>query len=140
MNFLEGSLSNGSVQLGEHRVTLPPRIVQTLSGRSGPVVVGIRPEDFVTGDGAAPESETLPAQIEITEQLGPEMLVHFDVPGVALANVEVEEVASAAPVRGGRLVSRAPATFKGARGDRIRVALVTEHLQLFDPGSGEALL
>ncbi len=140
MNFLEGSLSNGSVQLGEHTVTLPPRIVQTLSGRSGPVVVGIRPEDFVAVDGAASESETLPAQIVITEQLGPEMLVHFDVPGVVLANVEVEEVASDSPVRGGRLVSRAPATFKGARGDRVRVAINAEHLQLFDPSSGEALL
>jgi multiple sugar transport system ATP-binding protein len=131
MNLVEGTLANGSVVLGEHTVALPPRIVQTLSGRTGPVVVGVRPEDVVT----ASDDGTLPAQIEITEQLGPEMLVHLDVPGITLAAAEGEE---ARP--GGRLVSRAPGTFKGSRGDRVRVALNTEHLQLFDPGSGQALL
>src|SRR6185312_6629024 len=104
MNFVEGTLSNGSVVLGEHTVPLP-----TPGGRSGPVVVGIRPEDVVVGD-AGP----LPAQIEITEQLGPEMLVHIDVPGVMLAAGEGEE-------RRTRLVSRAPGTYKGTRGDRVHV-------------------
>ena len=79
-------------------------------------------------------ADALPAQIEITEQLGPEMLVHVDVPGLTLAAAEGDE----APP-GGRLVSRAPGTFKGARGDRVRVAFNTEHLQLFDPASGQAL-
>jgi multiple sugar transport system ATP-binding protein len=123
MNFVEGTLSNGSVVLGEHTVPLP-----TPGGRSGPVVVGIRPEDVVVGD-AGP----LPAQIEITEQLGPEMLVHIDVPGVMLAAGEGEE-------RRTRLVSRAPGTYKGTRGDRVHVTFNTDHLQLFDPESGEALL
>jgi multiple sugar transport system ATP-binding protein len=123
MNFVEGTLSNGSVVLGEHTVPLP-----TPGGRSGPVVVGIRPEDVVVGD-----SGLLPAQIEITEQLGPEMLVHIDVPGVTLAAGEGEE-------RRTRLVSRAPGTYKGTRGDLVRVTFNTDHLQLFDPESGEALL
>jgi multiple sugar transport system ATP-binding protein len=131
MNFVEGTLSSGSVVLGAHTVALPSHITQTLNGRTGPVVVGVRPEDVVVGDHA----DALPAQIEITEQLGPEMLVHVDVPGVALAATEADE---ARP--GGRLVSRAPGTFKGTRGDRVRVTLAAEHLQLFDPASGDALL
>ena len=130
MNFVEGTLSNGSVVLGEHTVGLPPQITRSLNGRSGSVVVGVRPEDVVIGDG----EDALPAQIEITEQLGPEMLVHVDVPGIALAATEAE----ARP--GDRLVSRAPGTFNGARGDRIRIGLTTEHLQLFDPATGDALL
>jgi multiple sugar transport system ATP-binding protein len=131
MNFLDGTLQNGSLLLGEHTVALPQQVAQALNGRTGPVVAGVRPEDVVIG------SEGLPAQIEITEQLGPEMLVHVDVRGVELANVEVEEAASARPA--GRLVSRAPGTFNGTRGDRIHVALNTEHVQLFDPETGEAL-
>jgi multiple sugar transport system ATP-binding protein len=139
MNFIEGSLSNGSVRLGDHALTLPTQLKQSVNGRSGPVVVGVRPEDFFVAD-AVPEAETLPAQIEITEQLGPEMLVHFDVPGLELANVEVEEGAGEPSTQGGRLISRAPATFGGTRGDRIRVAINKDHLQLFDRESGEALL
>jgi multiple sugar transport system ATP-binding protein len=123
MNFVEGTLSNGSVVLGEYPVPLPAP-----SGRTGPVVVGIRPEDVAVGDAGE-----VAAQIEITEQLGPEMLVHVDVPGLRLAATEGEE-------RRTRLVSRAPGTYEGARGDRVRVAFNTEHLQLFDPVSGDALL
>ncbi len=125
MNFVRGTLANGRVVVGEHSVALP-----SANGHSGPVVVGVRPEDVLIGDAA----DTLPAQIEITEQLGPEVLVHVDVPGLTLAAAEGDE----APP-GGRLVARAPGTFKGARGDRVRVAFNTEHLQLFDPASGQAL-
>ena len=53
-------------------------------GTAGRSVVGVRPEDVMIGDAA----DALPAQIEITEQLGPEMLVHIDVPGLTLAAAE----------------------------------------------------
>jgi multiple sugar transport system ATP-binding protein len=125
MNFVQGTLSNGSVTLGSHTVALPAP-----SGRTGPVVVGIRPEDIVVGDAA----DSLPAQIQITEQLGPEMLVHVDVAGLTLAATDGDEARS-----DGRLVSRAPGTFTGVRGDRVGVAFNAQHLQLFDPVSGEAL-
>jgi ABC-type sugar transport system ATPase subunit len=92
--------------------------------------VGIRPENVVVGDGP----DALPGRIEITEQLGPEMLVHVDVPGLTLAAAAGDE---ARP--DGRLVARAPGTFKGARGDRVGVAFDRGHLQLFDPESGDAL-
>jgi multiple sugar transport system ATP-binding protein len=122
MNLVEGTLSNGSVVLGDHAVPLP-----SPNGRSGPVVVGIRPEDVVLGDAG-----TLPAQIEISEQLGPEMLVHVEVPGLRLAATDGEETRT-------RLVARAPGTDQGARGDRVRVDFNAQHLQLFDPATGEAL-
>ena len=123
MNFVQGTLQNGSVVLGGQAVPLPAP-----SGRSGPVVVGVRPEDVVVGDVG-----TLPAQIEITEQLGPEMLVHVDVPGITLAAGEGEEPRT-------RLISRAPGVYQGTRGDRVRVAFNTAHLQLFDPVTGDALV
>jgi multiple sugar transport system ATP-binding protein len=125
MNFVQGTLSNGSVTLGPHTVALP-----TSSGPTGPVVVGIRPEDIAVSNAA----DALPARIEITEQLGPEMLVHVDVPGLTLAATDGDEARS-----DGRLVSRAPGTFEGVRGDRVGVAFNAEHLQLFDPVSGDAL-
>ena len=126
MNFVEGSLRNGSVVVGGYEIP-----VSRGSGRSGPVVVGIRPEDVVLGDAG-----TLPGQIEITEQLGPEMLVHVEVPGLRLAAVDGD----GASRPGGRLVARAPGTFGGARGDHVRVAFNAEHVQLFDPGGGDAVV
>jgi multiple sugar transport system ATP-binding protein len=126
MNFVPGTLRDGRVALGANSGPLP-----SANGHSGPVVVGVRPEDVLIGDAA----DALPAQIEITEQLGPEVRVHVAVPGLTLAAAEGDE----APTDG-RLVSRAPGTFRGTRGDRVRVAFNTQHLQLFDPGSGAALI
>jgi multiple sugar transport system ATP-binding protein len=126
MNLVQGTVSNGSVTLGSHTVPLP-----SPSSRTGSVVVGIRPEDLVV----VAAGEALPAQIEITEQLGPEMLVHVDVPGLTLAAADGDEARSDS-----RLVLRVPGTFKGARGDRVGVTFNTDHVQLFDPDSGAALI
>ena len=137
MNFIEGSLADGAIRLGAHTLTLPPETRRSLGGRSGPVIAGVRPEDLVVA--AAAEPEALPAEVRITEQLGPEVLVHVDVHGLALANVELDDAASEAHPEG-RLVVRAPATFTAARGDRIRLAVDTGKLQLFERESGLALL
>jgi multiple sugar transport system ATP-binding protein len=139
MNFLEGSLESGSVVVGSHRLPLGERIRRTVDGRTGPVVVGVRPEDFRVADGADGNG-TLPAQIRITEQLGPEVLVHFDAEGVATADVEVEEAdAEKAASGAGALVLRAPAGFQGARGDALRLRVNGDRVQLFEPATGESL-
>jgi multiple sugar transport system ATP-binding protein len=139
MNLLQGSLSNGSLRLGDHSLTLPPQITQSLKGRSGRVVVGVRPEDFLATPDGMSAPEALPGQIEITEQLGPETLVHFDVPGLAAVNVEVG-TGTSETTSIGRLVARAPATFKVARGDRIGFAITKDNLQLFDAEDGRSLI
>jgi multiple sugar transport system ATP-binding protein len=123
MNFVTGTAANGSVTVGGISIA-------SGSGRGGPVVVGIRPEDVVVGATDTPGA--LPGRIEITEQLGPEVLVHVDVPDVAFADTEGEDLRR-------RLVARAPGTFKGAHGDSVGVTFNAEHLQLFDPATGEAL-
>ncbi len=135
MNFIEGVLTNGSLGLGGHSLDLPPRIHQALGGRTGPVVVGIRPEDLLAAD--APD-RGLPARIEITEKLGPEMLLHLDVPGMAL--VDVDDAGRDSTARTRTLVSRAPSTFGRGRGDRVQVEINLDHLQLFDRETGDSLL
>ncbi|MCW2977855.1 MAG: transporter related protein, partial [Actinomycetia bacterium] len=75
MNFLEGQLGDGIVQVGPFQVELPDALRRSVAGRSGDVLVGLRPEDFALASNGA----GLAAEIQITEQLGPEMLAHFRV-------------------------------------------------------------
>src|SRR5260221_1546902 len=72
MNFLSGRLDGGAVVLGSHRVELPDTTRSAVSGRTGDVVVGVRPEDFLSANG-----DGIAAQVAFTESLGPETLVHF---------------------------------------------------------------
>src|SRR5262249_45651360 len=66
MNFVEGALEGGVLRVG------PYPIASVTQRTRGPVVLGLRPEDFVLdgGDGS------LPARVELTEHLGPEVLLH----------------------------------------------------------------
>jgi multiple sugar transport system ATP-binding protein len=134
MNFLHGELRAGVLHVGPHVVPLPaaPRA-------SGPVLVGLRPEDFAVANGS-PEG-VLPGQVEITEQLGPEVLVHFRVAGVAVADVAaaVADAESASESLSDTLIARVDAGFQAVRGDAIGLRVRSERLQLFDPASGQSL-
>jgi multiple sugar transport system ATP-binding protein len=124
MNFLRGEVVDGALRVG--RYTLP-----VAAPRSGPVLVGVRPEDFVV----SPEG-VLPGSVEITEQLGPEVLVHFRVDGVSVADLAAAEDAS--ELRD-TLVARLDAGFHGARGDAIRFGVRADRVRLFDPATGDSI-
>jgi len=136
MNFLHGQLEPGALRLGAYTVELPDTLRQTIGARSGNVLVGVRPEDFVlAGDG-------LPAEIRITEQLGPEMLAHFHVEALSVAHLgprggeETEESAELVDT----LVARLDPNAGVAPGQRATIAINRERMQLFDPESGQSLL
>jgi multiple sugar transport system ATP-binding protein len=136
MNFLRGELSDGSLRVGPYALR-PPRLDSRVAG---PVLVGLRPEDFVVANGS-PQGVVLPARVEITEQLGPEVLVHFRLDGVetAILAPEPEQREDAPSSLSDALVARLDAGFQAARGDAIPFAVREDRLQLFDPASGQAL-
>ena len=88
MNFLQGQLGDGVVQLGQWAVEMPDALARAAGGRRGEVLVGLRPEDFTLSNGASSAVTRLSAEIQITEQLGPEMLAHFRVDGLSVAHPE----------------------------------------------------
>jgi multiple sugar transport system ATP-binding protein len=143
MNFVVGELRDDTLALGDVRIALSSEIRSRLARSRGAVLAGIRPEDFVITEmnGSAPDG-MLTASVEITEQLGPEVLVHF-----SAANLSVAEVASASPESesspkdlGRTLVARMDAGFHASRGDRIAVAVRQDRVRLFDSSTGESLL
>ena len=120
MNFLDGEVIDGTVRLGPFAVPCANRRA------SGRVLVGLRPEDFV----ADPQG-VVEGRVEVAEQLGPEVLVHFRVDGVTPAAVIDEPPAL--------FVARFDAGFHADRGAPIRLGIRPDRMRLFDPASGQAL-
>jgi multiple sugar transport system ATP-binding protein len=135
MNFIRGEAQGGLVHVGPYAIEAPAP-----ARRAGPVLVGLRPEDFVVANGSATEP-VLPARVEITEQLGPEVLVHFRVDGISTADISASngETEAASASLSDALVARLDAGFHAARGDAIGFQVRRDRMQLFDPASGESL-
>jgi multiple sugar transport system ATP-binding protein len=100
------------------------------------VVAGLRPEDFqdarlAGGDGRV----TLPADIEVTEQLGPETYAYFRVAGLEAAEIGERPVELA-----GAFAARLDPRTSAAPGQRLDLALNLEGIHLFDAESGQSVL
>jgi multiple sugar transport system ATP-binding protein len=128
MNFLHGEVRDGTVRVG-------PYVLPAPGARAGRVLVGLRPEDFVlstNGDGPG----VFPARVEITEQLGPEVLLHFRADGAPVADIASPEDAAELV---NTLVARLDGAFQATRGDVVRLVVRHERMRLFDPETGVAL-
>jgi multiple sugar transport system ATP-binding protein len=120
MNLLDGRAEDGVIRVGAHALQLDTRI------RPGRVLVGVRPEDFVLETQGG-----LRANVEIVEQLGPEVLVHFRVDGITSIEVTDEQ----SPL----LVARFDAGFEAKRGDVLALGIRPERARFFEPESGLAI-
>jgi multiple sugar transport system ATP-binding protein len=140
MNFFDGQLAAGILQLGPLSIELPDPWRSAVGSHTGEVLVGLRPEDLALAPpGTSPRIQ---AEVEIAEQLGPEQLVHVRAPGLAVAKPEALVRASEhddATTRSGTIVARFPPNAKVAPGQTIEVEIDPDRLQLFDPHSGESL-
>jgi multiple sugar transport system ATP-binding protein len=136
MNFLEGRLEEGSVVVGNHRLGLPDELRRRILDGAREVLVGLRPEAFEEAQFAAWETHGfLPAEIEVTEQLGFETLAYFRIP--ALPAVELGE----RPVElAGALAARLDPRTAAVPGSRLELAVDARQLHLFDPESRRSLL
>jgi multiple sugar transport system ATP-binding protein len=157
MNLVEAKLesANGGLAAvaGSQKIGLG---AETLSARPGlkgfegrDVILGIRPEDL---EDAELEPDTagdhvLQGEVELTEALGSEVMVHFAIDAPPAITDEVRELAKdagaespAAPSQeeGGRTIAvgRFGARSKATKGQKIRVAVDTRALHFFDPETG----
>src|SRR4051794_22053454 len=142
MNFLDAWLHDGALELGELRLELPDALRSAVGARQGEVLVGLRPENFSLA-GAGEGTPRIPAQITITEQLGPELLVHFRADGLSVAHPEGLRRAAddeEAAIAGETIIARFPPNTDVAPGQTVELELDRERLQLFDPVTGSSLL
>jgi len=82
MNFLEGQLTDGSIQVGEHSFSM---IDYDFVDKqfTGDVWLGIRPEHIVTGDATAKASFRTTVEVDIVEPTGADTLVLASLAGKA---------------------------------------------------------
>ena len=126
MNLLPAQATGGGVRFGRYELPLP-------AGAGAPVslpstfVMGLRPGDLAldrSAPGHRPRIEVVPHAVE---EYGHERIVRFACGGSSGGSGELE---AAALLSGRDLV---------AVGERLRLAVDTEHLHFFDPGSGDVL-
>jgi len=163
MNLLDARLerANGAgsadglvAQLGEHRLTLAPELLDKrpalarYAGRD--VVLGIRPEDLEDAelagetDGDAPgEGRRLPIQVRLREALGSEIIVHARLAAPPAVTDAVRELAADAGVHEldadkaeTTVVGRFSPRSRVAQGEQAEVVVDTRALHFFDPETG----
>jgi multiple sugar transport system ATP-binding protein len=136
MNFLPGKLRRGNLELDGMSLELPQAIRSRLGGERENVLVGLRPEAFDDAHLGGGEAQSLlKADVEITEQLGPETIAYVRVPG--LHTVELGE----RPVElAGALAVRLDPRTVARPGASLELGVDLEQLHLFDAETGESLL
>ena len=158
MNLVEASLerSNGTLAavLGDQRIALDDDVLaarpalKSFEGRE--VVLGIRPEHLEDASLVrdVPEGKRLRGEIELTEALGSELMVHFKINAPPALTEEVKELAAdvgevavtgledARAEQQTTLVGRFEVESRVKAGETTEVAVDTRALHFFDPESG----
>jgi multiple sugar transport system ATP-binding protein len=149
MNLVEAEIADGRARFGEHALPLDGRGgLNAYEGRK--VALGIRPEDFE--DAAlsdAPAEHRLPVTVDLREDMGAEIFLHFSIaaPHVATEDVkdavEADEAVAALEQQAARagtpFVARVGRESRAREGDRIDVAVDTRMLHFFDLETGDAI-
>ena len=141
------------LKFGASTLALHPAVVEDHPALSTwvdrDIAVGVRSEDMEDAGlvrGGAPENSTLEATVSLTEALGSEIVVHFDldVPKVVTEDTKLLEKDSGAADTGMNMdVTRFVASFAPRSrvriNDKITVVVDTERLHFFDPATGVAV-
>jgi multiple sugar transport system ATP-binding protein len=133
MNFVRGKVANGTVEVGNATLALPASRRFASPAGGDEVLVGIRPEAFHDVRDLDTD-EKIPADVEVTEQLGHETYAYFRIPGVEAVEIG-ERAVELAGAFAARLTPRTPAE----PGRRVFFTVDTDSLHLFDPASGDSL-
>jgi len=158
MNLVGADLrsSNGSLvaEFGDHRLRLDESVLAehtALRGYDGKrIILGIRPEDLEDAALASdvPDDRRFSATIDIREDMGSEVLVHFGVGAPLLRSEKVraavgaealEAVEARAGEKGSPFVARLGRGTRAQEGDRIDLFVRTEHVRFFDPDTGRGI-
>jgi multiple sugar transport system ATP-binding protein len=154
MNLIRANLLRGDgvaqISFAGGNLTVPESLYAARPGlasfESREVVVGIRPEDLedasLARDGG---QEVLPVEVDIREDMGSEVYIHFAVDAEPVASAEVleameeEDVAGAVHERmrrGVPFIARLERGTKARERERIDLAVDTRRMHFFDPETG----
>ena len=153
MNLFEATVEEGAraVRVGSQTLALPDSVLRDtpeLREYAGqPVVLGVRPEDFTSLDGAEAGSVGglgLLGTVELVEALGSERLVHFTTDARAVEvkgtkDDDAEGLNQGKIRRTGEGVARVDVRTAVREGAHVRFQIDPERLRFFDPRSTDAI-
>ena len=153
MNVVEAQVGreNGAavVDFGSNRLAVENGALAEHDGRT--IALGIRPEDIEDAafQPGAPDDRTLTAEVDIREDMGSEVYLHFSIDAQPVLSdlvreaVEQEEAVKAmeerAEHRGHAFVARVDRESRAREGEPIRLVVDTRRLHFFDPETGAAI-
>jgi multiple sugar transport system ATP-binding protein len=155
MNLVRATLrrSDGRLvaEFGENRLRIPEELASArpaLTGFEGrELILGVRPEDIEDAalvPGAADDAR-LTALVDVREDMGSEVFVHFGVKAQPVRGEDVKEArgaeaieatAEAARRKGTLWVARLDRTTGAREGERVQLAVTASRLHFFDPETG----
>jgi multiple sugar transport system ATP-binding protein len=158
MNLVGADLEaeNGTVfaRFGEHRLRLDDDVLASrpaLKGFEGrPLILGIRPEDLEDAAlaGEAPPDRRLAATVDIREDMGSEVFVHFGSGGrpvrgedvaAAVGAEAIEATQEHAKEKGSLFVARVGRDSSAREGEPVELLVTTSRLHFFDPETGHGI-
>ena len=160
MNVVEATITADGDRLyasfGGNRLAVDPGALAdrpALRGYAGrSVIMGIRPENLEDAGLSAgvPEDRRLKTAVDLREDMGSEVLIHFTVDTPPVLTEDTKELAAAvgedvadleAGARAGTttMVARFDANTTANESDRVEVAVDTRHLHFFDPETGDSI-
>ena len=160
MNVVEATVAADGdrlfVSFGGNRLAVDPQALAdrpALRGYAGrSVILGIRPENLEDASlrSGVPEDRRLKTAVDLREDMGSEVLIHFTVDTPPVLTEDTKELAAAvgedvadleAGARAGTttMVARFDANTTANESDRVEVAVDTRHLHFFDPETGQSI-
>ena len=142
MNFLNAEITTSTIRIGSTLLRHGPD-----GSRTGPVIVGIRPEDLtiIDSDGDQP---SLPGHVTAIEPLGSETIIYVEVEATTPELPELQDAAADEPTlrptttqprRTAIIAARVRPRLRIEVGQRLALTLIPAGVHLFDPHSHQAL-
>jgi multiple sugar transport system ATP-binding protein len=158
MNLVGADLASANghmvARFGEHELTIDASALKarpTLGEFTGRrIILGIRPEDLEDAElaGGAVEGRRIRATVDIREDMGSELFMHFGVGArpvtgedvrAALGEEAIEATSQSATREGGLFVARVGRGSKAEEGGRIDLVVDPGRLHFFDPETSAAI-
>jgi multiple sugar transport system ATP-binding protein len=146
------ALSNDNVvaKFGDNALEVDERVLLKRPGlvafEGKRIILGVRPEDLEDAafSGEAPAGRLLSAQVDIREDMGSEVYLHFGVAGKAVRGADVraavgEEAAEVAEAKGNVWVARVDRDTHAQEEGKVELVVDTTRIHFFDPETGDAI-
>ncbi len=144
MNLVEADVSDGAIRFAGHVLALPDGYAPP----PGRMLVGIRPTDFESGEGADPALPRMRVRAAVVEALGAEshVIFHLDAPRVqtdavrAAADAQAEDQTLFADDERAEFTARIATVTSIPSGAEIELAVHVERAHFFDPQTGDVIV